>query len=427
MPSADRPVILYLTGLYPAVSHTFIQREVAALREMGFDIRTASVRRPDASHAQGSAERQALDDTFYILDAARSPARLLGALAATLRHPRRLAGALRLAWRTARPGLRGGLYQLFYLVEAAVLAAHLRRSGVGHLHNHFADQSASVAMLTAALSGVGFSYTLHGPAELYAPEAWQLAEKTARARFVACISHFARSQAMYFSDPVHWPKLRIIHCGVQPEVYATADARSGTDPGRVRLLFVGRLTPIKGVRVLIEAFALACRDRPGLQLALLGDGTDRRELEALAAPLGDRVQFLGYGSQQDVARELAASDALVLPSFAEGLPVVLMEAMASARPVIATAVAGVPELVEDGVSGLLVPAGDMAGLAAQIGRLADDADLRRRMGQAGRRKVVAEFDIRQEAARIGALFLGQGGHEPRPQPLSGATPNQEAG
>jgi glycosyltransferase involved in cell wall biosynthesis len=415
MPRTPLPRLAYLTSLYPAASHTFIQREIAGLRALGFDVATVSIRTPDASQLIGPEEEAAHADTFYILDTARSPATLPRALLVALGRPGRLAQTLALAWRTAPPGLRGGVRQLAYLAEAMILAQHLKAQNIAHLHNHFANASANVAMLTSALSGIPFSYTLHGPSDLYAPETWHLREKTARASFVACISHFARSQAMLFSDHAHWGKLRIVHCGVIPDLYdqALPSPRSGT-----RLIFVGRLAAVKGLRVLFEAFAAARKNHPDLYLILVGDGDDRAHLERLAAPFGDAVHFAGYLSQDSVAKALAEADVLVLPSFAEGLPVVLMEALASARPVIATQVAGVSELVEDGVSGFVVPPGDAATLADRIGQLADDPALRKRMGDAGRTKVRADFDIRIEAARIGALFAGEGGGDLRPALLT---------
>ncbi len=434
-------------------------REVEGLRSLGARVETCSIRRPGEDHLIGPEERAEAAATFYVLDAARSPGFALRAAGTALARPGRLASAVALAWRTARPGLAGAARQAAYLAEAVLLARHLADRGAGHLHNHFADPSASVAMLAAHLAGIPYSYTLHGPAELYEPRSWHLAEKTARAAFVACISHFARAQAMLFSDPAHWGRLRIVHCGVEPGRYGAAGAgpRDGAAPdghgsdrgpgdpaggaqarpdadgspdgaghdadargapdGALRLLFVGRLTAIKGVRVLLEAFAAAREGRPGLTLTLVGDGDDRAHLEALAAPLGPAVAFLGYRSQAGVAEALARADALVLPSFAEGLPVVLMEALAARRPVIATRVAGVGELVEDGVSGLLVHAGDAEGLAAAIGRLADDPALGPRLGRAGRAVVEAEFDARVEAARLARLFAGDLGTDPRPAPL----------
>lgn len=414
------PRLAYLTSLYPAVSHTFIQREIAGLRALGFAVETCSMRRPGADHLTGPEEREASDTTFYIVETGKTPLGALRAVGAALTSPGRLMRALALAWRTAPPGVSGMLKQFFYLAEALILAQHLRAKGIDHLHNHFADPSANVAMLTSALSGIPFSYTLHGPAELYEPEKWQLREKTARAAFVACISHFARSQAMYFSDPAHWDKLRIVHCGVNPERYDRSDppARTG-----LHLVFVGRMTPIKGLRVLLGALARVRETHPDLTLTLVGDGEDRAHLEALARPMGDAVRFTGFLSQEDVAAAVAEADALVLPSFAEGLPVVLMEALAAGKPVIATQVAGVGELVENGVSGHLVSAGDGDSLIRAIIALAETPpEARAAMGSAGRAKVRAEFDAGIEAARIGALFAGRAGDAPRPIPLATEEP-----
>jgi len=410
------PSLAYLTSVYPAVSHTFIQREIAALRELGFSVETCSMRRPEPDHLTGPEEKEAANSTYYIIESARNPLLLLRATLSSLARPGRFGKTLALAWSTAQPGARGMLKQLFYFGEAVILAYHLRRETIDHLHNHFADPSANVAMLASALSDVPFSFTLHGPAELYEPQKWHLATKTARAAFVACISHFARSQAMYFSAPQHWPKLRIIHCGVIPERY---DRPAPPPRDGLHLVFVGRLTPIKGLRVLLEAFEHARSVREGLTLTLVGDGDDRVHLEALAHKMGDAVQFLGFQSQDGVAEAIRWADALVLPSFAEGLPVVLMEALAAGKPVIATRVAGVAELVEDGVSGHLVSAGDTDGLTKQIIALADTAPAQRtKMGAAGQARVRAEFDVRTEAARIGALFAGLGGHSIRPEPLA---------
>lgn len=419
-PHDPLPRLAYLTSLYPAVSHTFIQREIERVRALGFQVATCSMRRPDRAHLTGPEERAAEETTFYIIQTGKSPLQALRALGAVLARPGRLLGTLALAWCTAPPGAKGLLKQLAYLAEAIVLSRQLRIDRIDHLHNHFADPSANVAMLTSALSGIPFSYTLHGPAELYEPEKWQLREKTTRAAFVSCISHFARSQAMYFSDPADWNKLRIVHCGVDPDRYD----RPGPPPHEgLNLVFVGRLTPIKGLRILMAAFAAARVQNPDLTLTLVGDGEDRAHLEVLAAPMGDAVRFAGYLSQESVAEAVAATDAVVLPSFAEGLPVVLMEALAAGKPVIATQVAGVGELVENGVSGFLVPASNEQALSRAILDLAETPpETRAAMGRKGRAKVHAEFDARIEAARIGALFAGTGGDEPRPIPMASQEP-----
>lgn len=394
--------IAYLTAQYPALSHTFILREVEALRELGFDVSTCSIRRVDPQQLRGKAEQAASASSFYVLAAARNPLTFLRAQGAALRAPGRYFSALALAIRLRAPGLRALLYQLIYFLEATVLARHLKARGITHLHNHFANASATVAMLAAHMADLPFSYTLHGPADLEEPKRWRLDEKTARAKFVACISNFARSQGMLHSDPDHWHKLHIVHCGVTPELY-TSNPPNPKSTGNA-LVFIGRLAPVKGLRKLIGAFELALQSNPKLSLTIVGDGPERGWLEQTTRKFGAAVTLTGPRSQAEVADILAQSDVLVLPSFAEGVPVVLMEAMASGKPVIATQVAGVAELVEDGVSGYVVPPGDKISLAARIVSLSSEPDLQKRFGQAGRRKVQAEFDIRQEAARIGNLF-----------------------
>ena len=408
--------IAYLTSFYPGVSHTFILREIEALRMLGLDIRPCSIRQPPSDHLTGEPERAAFAETFYVLKAARNPLALLRAQASLITRPSVYLRTLKLAWTTSAPGLRAHLYQMIYFAEATLLARYFRRNDIRHLHNHFADASANVALLAAELAEIPFSYTLHGPAELYEPLKWALRQKTERAAFVACISHFARSQAMYFSDPEHWYKLRIIHCGVTPELYDHSGP--GRENNKTELVFVGRLTAIKGLRVLLEAFGKALETDPELQLTLVGDGDDRAHLEDLAKPFGSAVRFMGYQSQADVAKTLTAADIFVLPSFAEGVPVVLMEAMASGKPVITSLVAGIPELVEDGVSGYLVPPGDAETLADRIVELAKTPAKRAEMGNLGRAKVCEEFNVGTEAARIATLFLNGPGDKIRPSPCT---------
>lgn len=406
--------LAYLTGEYPKASHTFILREITGLRALGAEVLSHSIRRPSADNLIGAEEVAAADETFFVLEAAKNPLVLLRAHLAMMRRPGCWLRALGLALRTGRPGFKGFVKQIFYFLEAGVLADRLQREGVTHLHNHFADSSANVAMLTGALADIPFSFTLHGPAELFEPESWHLREKIARAAFTVCISDFARSQAMLFSNPEDWPRLKIVHCGIDPALYAEAPEPSAEGP--LNLLFVGRLTAIKGLRVLFEALdLLADRD---VTLTLVGDGEDRAFAERKAARLGN-ITLLGFQSQSEVAAALAKADALVLPSFAEGVPVVLMEAMASGRPVIATRVGGVAELVEDGVSGFLVPPGNAAALAAAITKLAEAPDLRQAFGKAGRKKVRQDFDIHQEAARLMTLFSGKAS-ETRPSPIESA-------
>ena len=411
---SSRPRIAYLTGQYPEVSLTFILREVEALRAQGFEVLTCSIRQTPPEQHPGPAEKEAARTTFHVLKTARNPRKLLEAQRYLLTRPGRYLRALGLAWKIRPPGVKAAIYQLMFFLEATILARHLEREGVQHLHNHFVFGAATVAMLVSELTDIPYSFTLHGPADLFQPYHWALDQKTARARFVSTISHFARSQLMFFSDPADWDRIRIIHCGVTPALYAGDPVDRPDD--EFRLLFVGRLAPVKGLRVLFDAVVRLAPELPGLRLVLVGDGPDRTQLKEAAAPLGDLVRFTGYLSQQDVADEMKRCDAVVLPSFAEGVPVVLMEAMASGLPVIATQVAGVGELVVDGETGRIVRPGDPDDLMQAIRDLAADAETRRAMGRAGREVVAAEFDISVEAARLARLFVEGPGPDLRPEP-----------
>ena len=395
------PKIAYLTGEYPRASDTFIQREVAALRDLGHEVQTCSIRRTGAEHLVGPEQRSEQAQTFHVLEAVTSPL-FLRALGRNLRQPRTLLSAIGLAWKTAPKGIKGRLYQMIYLAEAMALAAKLQDAGVTHLHNHIAKASCTVAMLASHLSGIPYSFTIHGPDIFFEPHHWRIDEKAKRASFVACISNFARSQLMCFSRPADWDKFHIIHCGIDPDRYTPTAV---SDP---RLLFVGRLAGVKGVPILLQAMAELAPDMPDLKLTLIGDGPDRAELETKSRDLGlnDRCDFVGYKSQSEVADALSESAVFVLPSFAEGVPVVLMEAMAAGLPVLTTQIAGIPELVENGVSGTLVPPGDTQALTRALKDLLSPSTDRAAMGQAGRSKVTQEFNIKTEAAKLSALFQG---------------------
>lgn len=412
--------IAYLTGEYPKVSHTFILREAETLRANGMDVLTCSIRRVGAENLTGPEEVAAEKSTFYVLEQLRKPLRLLSAHAAMLASsPKRYFEAARLAWRTRPPGTRDTLKQLFYFLEAGILAHELRRREIQHLHNHFANSSCSVAMLTGVMSGIPYSFMMHGPAVFFEAEKWRLDEKIARASFVTCISNFCRSQGMLWSAPEHWAKMHIVHCGVQPDRYGRENLPAGKT-----LIFVGRLAAEKGVPVLLDAMAKLHAADPEVRLILVGDGSERPAIEARIADLGltEAVNITGYLSQGDVAKQLSQADIFTLPSFAEGVPVVLMEAMATGLPVVTTRIAGIAELVEDGVGGFLAPPGNPDELAAHLETLLKDPEQRTRMGHAGRAQVVDSFDINQEARRLETLLesylSGSQPPELRPEPAA---------
>ncbi len=398
--------IAYLTGEYPRATDTFIQREVRAVEAAGVKVERFAVREPGSEHLVGTMQREERGATTYLLGHG-SAALVRSTLSALWRAPHRFVRAASLAARTRRAGLDGVMRQLAYFAEAAVLAEEMRRRKVEHLHNHFGDSSCTVAMLASELSGIGYSFTLHGPAIFFEPHEWHLGTKIERARFVATISNFARSQAALFCSPDAWGHLYIVHCGVsEPEAIDADDSGWPRSDGTTDLLFVGRLDPVKGVMVLFETIAQLVEAGENVRLVLVGDGPQRVELEELTADLGlsDRVRFTGYQNQQQVQAHLERCDVFVLPSFAEGVPVSLMEAMARRRPVIATNVGGVTELVEDGISGRVVPPGDDVALRSAIEDLARDPQLREKMGAAGAAKVHAEFNSSTEAQRLVSLF-----------------------
>jgi glycosyltransferase involved in cell wall biosynthesis len=393
--------IAYLTGEYPRATDTWIQWEIAGIRNQGIEVTTFSVRRPGPEHLVGPEQRDGQAETVYLLERARS-AGLLSAHAGTLvRSPGRYLSGLRLAWRTKRPGFRGGLYQLFYFAEAVVLARALQAEQVEHLHNHLGDSSCTVAMLSSEISGIPFSFTLHGHSIFFEPYTWRIDEKIRRSAFCACISHFCRGQAAIFA-PDATDKLHIVHCGVELDRLRPVE-HDGRGP---RLLFVGRIATVKGIEVLLDAIVSLRPQHADLRLTVVGDGPDRGRLEQLASErgLGDAVSFVGSKSQSEVAELLAEHDVFVLPSFAEGVPVVLMEAMGAGLPVVATQVGGVTELIEDGTNGLLVRPFDTEGLAERVGLLVADPELRRQLGQAGRKTVMTDFVSADEAARLATLI-----------------------
>jgi len=391
----------YLTGMYPRATDTFIQREVAALRAGGTEVRTFAIRRPDATHLVGHEQQQELSTTTYVL--AAGGARIAAAVArSAVRAPARSVRTARLAWRTRVLGVRGFLKQAAYFAEACVVAQHVRSAHLQHLHNHFPDSSGTVTMLAAELAGVSFSFTMHGAEILRDVDKWRLDDKVARALFAVSVSWYGRSQAMLVSPASSWPRVHVVHCGVD---LSASSPRTHRSEGR-HVVFVGRLDEIKGVPLLLDAVAAVRAHFPDVQLTLVGDGPDRVALEASVQRLGltGCVTFTGYRTQAEVREILGTADVFVLPSFFEGIPVSLMEAMAGGVPVVASNLPGIAELVDDGVSGRLVRSGDTDALAAAIDGLLGDEELRARMGAAGRAKVADEFDLEQEAARLRTLL-----------------------
>ncbi|WP_349367874.1 glycosyltransferase family 4 protein [Salinarimonas sp.] len=406
--------IAYLVNTYPRPSHSFIRREILALERLGHVVHRFAVRR-DRAALMDPADIAEHERTEPVLE--RGLLRLAASAARRLvRAPRAGLSALALALRVGAAA-QARAKHLVYLVEAAHIAERCEALGIGHLHAHFGTNSATVAMLCDALGGPGFSVTVHGPEEFDRPEALSLDEKTRRARFTVAISAYGRSQLCRWANATDWPRLHVVHCGIEPDAFA---APTPVRENAARLVAIGRFVEQKGQLLLLEALARARRTHPALTLVLVGDGPMRAAVERAIAQhgLADAVRLAGWRDEAGVRAELAGATALVLPSFAEGLPVVVMEAMAAARPVVATAIAGVPELVREGETGWLVPAGDAEALADALRALAASPIERlAALGRAGRARVLERHDVDAQAARLAALFAEAArATEPRPAP-----------
>lgn len=378
--------IAYLTTAYPEVSHTFIRREIHELERRGHDVLRLSVREPTSRlvDPRDVAERPR---TQYLL-AQRGA--LVASMLRALARPGAFARAVATALRMSRKSDRGLLRHLAYLAEACLVRDLTVARGCEHLHVHFGTNAAAVARLARILGGPPFSVTVHGPDEFDAPAALSLGEKVHDTAFTVAISHFCAAQIRRWSEPSDWPRIAIVHCTIGDDFEKPADP---IPAGANTFTCVGRLSAQKGQLLLVDAFAALVAGGADARLVLAGDGELRGAIEARIAShrLGDRVAITGWVASDEIRALLRESRALVLPSFAEGLPVVIMEAFALARPVVSTYVAAIPELVEPGRSGWLVPAGAVEPLVVALREaLATPTARLDQMGQEGRTRVLAE-------------------------------------
>jgi glycosyltransferase involved in cell wall biosynthesis len=393
----------YLVSEYPTKSHTFIRREIEALRMYGLLVQVFSIRRPMPESGQSLSYRAAFEETCYVLPT--SVATVASAHGrALLRRPISYFRVLLLALRHRVPGLRAMIWALFHFAEAILLAHELERRQVRHLHNHFANSGANVGLLASRFLELPWSLTLHGLSETDYPGGPLLGSKIEAARFVVCVSYFMRAQAMRAVSPEHWHKIIVVRCALNlADIPQPARSRSVQS---VRMICVSRLSPEKGHGGLLAAFATVRALHVNAVLAIVGDGSELpRVREGIRVHrLGDHVALLGALSEEETLLQIAQSDILVLASFMEGLPIVLIEAMALGLPVIAPRLAGIPELVTDGQHGLLFCPSDWDDLAEKMTRLSTDPGLRANLGQAGRAKIEAEFDACHVIKPLVALF-----------------------
>lgn len=408
MPAPHRSTIGYVVSHYPFVSHTFIQREVLGLRQAGFAIETLSVIGTGDEHVLSPTDAAEAERTIDLRPVnARKLARhlvrpALANLGATLAIVRL---AARGWWSDPKPLL----WRFFYTAEAVMMWSLAADRGIDHLHAHHANSASNMAWLASEFGrrvGRGprsWSFTMHGSSEFVDVERIDLGRKAEAASGVACISDFTRSQLMMVSQPGAWDRFDVVHCGVDPEVYRPAQER--TDDDTFSILFVGRLGAEKGLPLVVEAAAdLQQRIARPVELLLVGDGDLRDQLEEQAEVLGVAATFFGTVGQHEILPLYHRADAFCIASFREGIPVVLMEAMACEIPCVAPRITALPELIEEGVTGLLSTAGRADHLADALERYATDPDFARRIGKAGREKVLEEFTTAGTVAGMVGFF-----------------------
>jgi glycosyltransferase involved in cell wall biosynthesis len=394
---------------YPRISETFISNEILLLEEIGFRIHLFSMRRPreNFSHASVTRIRAAVD---YLPESLLRPLpRLLYCntrLAANI--PDRYLAALKVAVRRFSRTRKAATFK--HLLQAGYLVQRLLPGkNVVHLHAHFAHSPASVAMFAGLLSGLDFSFTAHAK-DIYTSDPIQLREKLALARFVVTCTDYNRTNLQALAGTRSAAVHRVYH-GVDTGLFAASRDSCG-DRGQNRLLTVARLTAKKGIPTVLKALALL-RDR-GLRIehTLIGDGEERAKILKLADRLGlqGTTRWLGTLPHEVVLQHYRRADVFVLGCEVaangdrDGIPNVLLESMAMGVPVVATSISAIPELVESGTTGLLVPPGEPEKLADALARMLSDRPLRQKVIENGMQKVRQHFDNRVLIKDLAAIY-----------------------
>ncbi len=394
--------IAYLVNQYPKVSHSFIRREILGLEGCGIKVARFAIRCSE-SELVDEADKLELTKTRFVLGIGKVGL-LISLLRVFITKPVLFFQALWLALKIGWGSDRGVLLHLAYLAEACVVLIWCLDDKISHIHAHFGTNSTAVAMLCHQLGGPPYSFTVHGPEEFDKAKGIALPEKIKRSAFVVAISSFGRSQLYRWCSLEDWSKIHVIHCGVD-EIFFQENLTPV--PDLPQLVCVGRLSEQKGHLLLIEAAGKLAAEGWQFKLVLVGDGPLRSQIESRIIQLGllNHIKITGWASNAEVKQEILLSRALVLPSFAEGLPVVIMEALALGRPVLSTYVAGIPELVEPGVCGWLIPPGSVEALTDAMRKILQlpVADLVQ-MGKTGFERVAQQHDAAIEAGKLAALF-----------------------
>jgi colanic acid/amylovoran biosynthesis glycosyltransferase len=393
--------LAYLLSQYPTIAHTYLLREVRGLRELGWDIGAVSILPPDrGAELMLEAETKEAARTFYVLRGG-IPAILTDQFRVLFKHPVRYLAGLAYAIRLAGFDLRKCLYLLAYFAEAVRAGRWMHAQGITHFHSHY---STTVALLIVKVFPLTFSATIHGSAEFIDPIGFHLPQKIQAALFVCAISFYGRSQMAQLVPYDVWERIEVASLGIDPSEYDPAPFRESPDP--YEIVCVGKLVSFKAQHLLLECVHRLIAEGRNLRLRLVGDGPDRPSLEARIRKLNlsDRVIIEGWKNHDEVREFYRRADIFALASSAEGVPVVLMEAMAMRIPCVATRITGIPELIRDGIDGLLVTPSDPDELTSAIARLLDDSTLRRRLAEAGRIRVQEKYHLAANVARLSEIF-----------------------
>ena len=406
--------VLYLINQYPKISHTFIRREIQALEKQGVEIvRVTSTNNP--TELVDKDDINELSKTCLLVKG-QAINLLTATLVTMLKHPVTFFKAMMMAFKMAMKANFRIVHHLAYLAEACLLLKICQEEKVDHIHAHFGTNPAAIATLTRILGGPTYSFTVHGPEDFDHPAELSMTDKIHHAAFVVAITRFCKSQLFRWCEFAHWNKIEIVHCGVDEKMLQTAHSDyslkdNATSNQVFQFINIGRLSEQKGQMLLLEAMNKLYQQGIKAELMIIGDGPFRPQLEAYIKKhhLTEVIKLVGAKSGPEVREALDQSDVMVLPSFAEGLPVVIMEAFARKKPVISTFIAGIPELVSN-QNGWLVPAGDAKSLAQVMAQATQtDPNTLTQMGESGYTAVSEQHNIDLEASKLQGFFAHYAG------------------
>jgi colanic acid/amylovoran biosynthesis glycosyltransferase len=404
IPAAPAISLAYLTSTYPTLSMSFVLREVIELRAMGIRIDVASVNMPDRPVEKLTAEEAIEARNAYHLKKHGLKGAILANGKTLLTNFGGYCRGVRMVFRLSGLDLKELFYHLMYFIEALMVGVWMKQRRLHHVHVHLGQQAATVGLYVRAIFGVGFSITVHGPDEFYDAKGQHLTEKIAVADFICCISLFCRSQLMKFSPYADWDKLIVSRLGVNTAEFSPKPIRHAPEP--FSILCVGRLVPAKGQHQLIDAVERLAGQGRRVRLHLVGAGPDDASLRQRVLQFENpgTVVFEGPVNHDRIRTLYDVADLFCIPSFAEGIPIVLMEAMASGVPCVTTQIAGIPELIRSGLDGLLVAPSDLDGLTEALATLMDDEALRNRISKSGRQRILEHYDLRRNVEQLAAIF-----------------------